>query len=79
MQVGNLLGKSWKRDEFTATNGQVTFILSSAPADNSSVTLYVNGVMYDDVDDYTVSGTTITWLNTPFSMDAGDEILVRYV
>jgi hypothetical protein len=69
---------SWQQDEFTPTLGQVTFILSSAPTNPTSVELYVNGVLYDDVGDYTISGQTITWLDTNFTMETTDQVIIRY-
>lgn len=66
-------------DEFTPTLGQITFILSQAPTDLDSLAFLVNGVHYDDTVDFTVSGTTVTWLNTPFSLDTTDKVHARYV
>jgi hypothetical protein len=71
-------GLAAQEDEYVATVGQVTFILSQTPTDPVSVTVAVNGVIYDDISDYTVSGTTLTWLNTLFSLDTGDKVIVRY-
>lgn len=71
-------GTPWVEDEFTATPAQVTFILSQAPIDAVSLTFHVNGVLYDDVTDFSISGTTITWLDTAFVMSAGDKIHIRY-
>lgn len=71
-------GNAWNEDEFIATLGQITFILSQAPIDSVSLTVGVNGLKYDDTSDFTVSGTTVTWLNTLFSMDAGDQVIIRY-
>lgn len=72
-------GDAWREDQFTATAGQVTFILSQAPTDPGSVELDVNGVTYEGgAVDYNISGVTITWLNGVFSMSAGDRVLVRY-
>lgn len=69
----------WAQDEFTPTLGQVTFIITALPADVVSIELYVNGVLYDEGvgADYTVSGTTITWLN-PFILKPKDLVTVRY-
>ena len=69
---------TWTEDEFTPTLGQVTFILSVAPTDLDSFSLHVNGIIYDDVADYTVSGTTLTWLNTPFSLETTDQLIAKY-
>jgi len=65
-------------DEFTPTNGQVTFILSQTPKNPASLQFLVNGVTADDGDDYTLSGTTITWLNNLFTMETTDKVLARY-
>lgn len=72
-------GPPWREDEFTTTAGQVTFIISATPTDANSLSMYVNGVLYDDVAEFTISGTTITWLNTSFAMSVGDTVHVRYV
>jgi hypothetical protein len=82
IQIGNLPGGGgdpWIEDEFTPSNGQITFILSQAPSDANSFSLLVNGVLADDVVDYTVSGTNLTWLNNLFVLDTGDKLLARYV
>ena len=79
VQVSNLPAVPWIEDEFTPTNGQVTFILTQAPSDVTSLSLLVNGVLSDDVDDYTVSGTNLTWLNNLFVLDTADKLLAKYV
>ena len=72
-------GGSWQKDSFTSLPGQVTFILSQAPTDANSIVLDVNGAAYEGGGiDYTVSGTTVTWLNTPFALELGDRIVIRY-
>ena len=68
----------WIEDEFTPALGQITFFLSAAVSDPDSFSLHVNGVVYDDTADYTVSGVTLTWLNTLFSLDGSDKLLARY-
>jgi len=78
-QYADSVVQPWVEDEFVASNGQVTFILSQAPSEMASFSLHVNGIVYDDDDDFTVSGTTVTWLNTLFAMDAGDKLLARYI
>lgn len=71
-------GAPWVEDEFSPTNGQVTFILSQAPTDANSVVFLANGVAADDGVDYTRSGQTITWTDVWFVMDTSDKVLVRY-
>ncbi len=71
-------GSPWTQDEYDPTNGQVTFILTSTPTDPSSVIFMVNGIVADDVIDFTVSGTTVTWLNNLFVLDTSDKVLIKY-
>ena len=71
-------GNPWVEDEYTPTNGQVTFILSQAPADANSLVFLANGVAADDGVDYTRSGQTITWTDNWFVMDTSDKVLIRY-
>jgi hypothetical protein len=68
----------WTDDKFTPTLGQVTFILSKAPIDPSSLRFFVNGVRSDDPSDYTVSGVTVTWLDTLYIMDPTDLVVISY-
>lgn len=72
-------GAPWVEDEFSPAGGQVTFILSQAPSDSDSLMMIVNGIVYDDGVDYTVSGQTLTWLAAAFAMESGDKVLIRYV
>lgn len=75
---GGGVAPTWYEDEFTPTNGQVTFIISSTPTDVQSLTFAVNGVLADEGVDYSVSGTTITWTDAPFTMQTSDLVVVRY-
>jgi len=68
----------WNEDTFAASAGQVTFILTSAPTDSESTSVHVNGVEYNRPSDYTVSGATVTWLNTGFSLEVGDVLVAQY-
>lgn len=70
---------TFDKDEFTPTLGQVSFILSRAPTDDESVVVTINGIETDDVTDWTVSGTTLTWLDTEYSLDSNDKLIVRYM
>lgn len=68
----------WQESEFTATAGQITFIVPSPPTDISSIEFYVNGVLADRDLQYTASGATFTWLNVSYVLIAGDFIQIRY-
>jgi len=67
----------WMRAVFTATAGQTVFTLPSVAADAATYELTVNGVEYVRGTDYTVSGTTLTWLN-PFALILGDRVAIAY-
>lgn len=71
-------GGTWKEDEYVPTVGQVSFSLSQSPQDTNSVFFVINGVIYDDTADYTVSGQTVTWLNTSFSLEITDVVIIKY-
>lgn len=73
--VGHL---NWIEVEFTPTAGQITFLLGSIPADVVSLEFYVNGVLYDDTTDYTVSGSTVTWTNVAFILKTEDKVIIRF-
>ena len=70
---------AWTENEFTPTLGQTVFTLTPGPSETRSLSLFVNGVRADDVTDFTVVGTTLTWLDTDFSLDTSDKVIVRYV
>ena len=59
---------------FTATEGQTTFTIPFAFEDSSALTVYYNGVMMKETDNYTVSGKDITLID--FTAEAGDYLTV---
>ena len=68
----------WVEDEFTATVGQTVFALSAQVDTKGDVSVIVNTLGYARGTHFTVSGSTMTWLNTPFAMDTGDTVVVKY-
>lgn len=66
-------GDGTTTDEFTATAGQSSFTLSEAPNKVKSMT--VNGTEVD-ADDYSVTGTTLSYTGT--SLSANDKVVVIY-
>jgi hypothetical protein len=62
---------------FSASNGQTAFVLALASAGGVSF-FSVNGILYAEGTDYTVSGSSVTWLDTDFTLEAGDEIIIKY-
>lgn len=69
---------SQKSQSYSPLNGQVTFILPSAPLKNVAE-FYVNDVLYEQGVDYIVSGTTLTWLNVPFALEVGDKVRAVFI
>lgn len=59
---------------FTATAGQSTFAIPFDFDDSSALTLYYNGVMMKEIDNYTISGKDITLAG--FAAEAGDYLTV---
>lgn len=67
------------RDTFTGvvTNGQTMFTLSMTPSDTTLVQMEINGVLYRSTTFLTVSGTTLTWLDT-FVLSSSDVVDIVY-
>lgn len=59
---------------FTATADQSTFTIPFDFEDSSALTVYYNGVMMKETDNYTISGKTITLAG--FTAEAGDYLTV---
>ncbi len=61
-------------------NGQtnVTF-LPPLPLNNIKLKLFLNGVLQNHTLDYTISGTTITWLDSDFILNTTDLIKIIYI
>lgn len=62
------------RFTFTATEGQSTFTIPFDFEDSSALTIYYNGVMMKETDNYTVSGKVITLVD--FTAEANDYLTV---
>jgi hypothetical protein len=67
------------RDTFTGvvTNGQTVFALSMTPSDTLLVAMEINGVSYRSTTFLTISGTTLTWLDT-FILSSSDVVDIVY-
>jgi hypothetical protein len=63
-----------------ATPGQTAFTLSSTPTSVTNSMLVLNGQIrfYGVGNDYTISGTTLTWINTSISLQTTDVLQVWY-
>ena len=63
-----------------SSNGQTAFTLAATPKWGGAVRLEVNGVAYVNSagKDFTVSGTTLTWLNRQFTLATTDEVVAYY-
>lgn len=72
-------GGSFAQQGFTATLDQTVFTLSTAyKGAGGSVAAWVNGVGAEKDVDFTISGTTFTWLDTLYTMKAGWRLVVDY-
>lgn len=68
----------------TGSDTAVTDTLNATPINNAVVKLYLNGVKQQQGagNDYTISGSTITWLassGTAVDMDTGDVLIATYL
>ena len=73
-----LPGPPYQTDEFVAAAAQTFFVLSFLPIDIPNMEVFVNGVRYNLGSSYTVAALILTWLNSPFVMSAGDNVIVTY-
>jgi hypothetical protein len=73
-----LPGPPYQTDEFVAAAAQTFFVLSFLPIDIPNMEVFVNGVRYNLGSSYTVAALILTWLNAPFVMSAGDNVIVAY-
>lgn len=69
---------SFQQDSFVALAAQTTFTLTTAYLASGLSVLIVNGIVYAQGTDYTIAGTTLTWLNTPFTLAGGESVVVKY-
>lgn len=60
---------------FTGTGSQTVFTLSSTPADVTATLVVVNGLVMTYTSDYTISGTTLTFVSAPA---LNDEVVVKW-
>lgn len=57
-------------DEFTGDNSQTDFIMSQSEADAANILVTISGVYQAPTNNYTVSGTTLTFTSPPPAVDA---------
>lgn len=69
-------GGTLQVNTITATAGQTDFVTSLPPG--SAVMMFVNGVQYQLATDFTVAGSNVTWLDTDFVLDDGDQVQLVY-
>lgn len=67
-----------EEETFSPSNGQTIFILSKTYEVGGFVQFFVNGIKYDLTVDFTISGTTVTWLDTPFTLTTTDLVSIHY-
>lgn len=70
---------SAKQERLVVFGGQPDDLLF-APVENAALVLYVNGILARQgaAGEYTISGTTITWLDNNYILDASDEVIAYY-
>lgn len=57
-------------DEFTGDNSQTDFVMSQSESDASNILVTISGVYQAPINNYTVSGTTLTFTSPPPAVDA---------
>jgi len=78
VEVAQQAWTPWYQLVITAP-GQTVFLLPSTPVDNDSVRLKINTVGVVLGLDFNVSGTSMVWLDREYTLDALDEVYVKYI
>lgn len=65
------------QETLAVTAGQPA-ALSTTPASAAAVLLGVNGVEAEQGVDYTISGTSLTWISGDYSLDGSDVVVAYY-
>jgi len=62
------------------TDGQTTFSIPHVPTDKTSTILTVNGMtyVYGESNDYTIDGSTLTWMDYSMKLDTTDSMVINY-
>lgn len=66
-----------REESFTPTPSQTVFNIAETPLDPSEVSFILNGLTYETGVDFSVSGTTVTWLN-PLVLNGSDLVEIIY-
>ena len=73
LEFGDIALGSQSREVFTSTLNQTVFTLANTYGSQNSILVYVNGVPQFPGDNFTLSGTTLTFTGAP---DTGSQVLV---
>lgn len=57
-----------------ASNGQTSFLLSVIPTDPNKTSLWIGGIKYERLTDYTLSGNILNWISTKFALKIGMDV-----
>ena len=73
VEFGDLALGSQSRESFISTSGQTVFTLTEVYGSQNSILVYVNGVPQFPGENFTLSGSTLTFTSAP---DTGSQVLV---
>ena len=59
-------------------DGQVTWSLNEGINSPEKTELFVNGIKSDYLGEFTISGNTVTWLNTHYIIETSDDLEIIY-
>jgi hypothetical protein len=72
-------GGDAEQESFSATAGQISFTLSETPANAATVQMFINGSKYEYGVDYNVSGTTVSYIGTDYTIQLNDVVEFWYL
>ena len=77
--AGSVLTAEFTEDEFTPTLSQTVFTLSDTYVGTGGLSIVrINTATYAETTHYTISGTMLTWLDTPFTLDTSDRLVATF-
>ena len=71
-------GGTARLDKFSPGGGQTVFVLSATPSPAADVLMFVNGTEYTSPGAFAVVGSTLTWNDSEFVIEASDRVEVSY-
>ena len=74
--TGKNIGTIFQHDSGVGDGSTVAYVLSNTPHSADNVMVFLNGLLQKQTTDYSVSGSTVTFVTAPAT---AQDILLRYI